>query len=271
MSELTTIEKTPYPITIQLLIDDLRDLGVSQGQTVLVHSSMSKIGWVVGGAQSVILALLDVLGKDGTLMMPTHCAQNTDPANWRNPPVPESWWQIIRENRPAYDPHITPTREMGAIPELFRTLPNVKRSQHPVGSFAAIGPHTDHLLDAHNSLEQMFGETSPIGKLYNLDGYVLLLGVGHGNNTSLHLAEYRADFAAKKTIPEGVAMRVDGQRQWVAFDMFALDDEDFEQLGTDYEAHHPITIGTVGNGRARLMKQRPIVDFAVDWMQTNRT
>jgi len=272
MSEASLIEKTPFPITVQSLIDDFRKLGLSDGQTVLVHSSMSKIGWISGGAQAVILALLDVLGNAGTLMMPTHSAQNTDPANWRNPPVPEAWWQTIRDNRPAYDPDVTPTRGMGAIPELFRTMPGVKRSEHPIGSFAAIGPNADYLTADHHSLEQMFDDTSPIGKLYALDGYVLLLGVGHGNNTSLHLAEYRADFPAKKTIPDGTVMLVDGQRQWVEFDMHDLDDEDFPKIGTDYESQFSdVMVGNVGLSESRFFRQRPMVDFAVQWMNTHRT
>jgi len=270
MSEQSTIDKTPAPITRKSLIEDLRTLGINESMTVLVHSSMSKIGWISGGAQTVIEALLDVLGDDGTLMMPTHSAQNTDPANWQRPPIPESWWQIERDNRPAYDPRITPTREMGAIAEMFRTYPGVQRSAHPVGSFSSIGKHADHLLADHTSLEEMFGDASPIGKLYDLDGYVLLLGVGHGNNTSIHLAEYRADFPAKQTIKEGCAMFVDGQRQWVEFDMFDLDDEDFPQIGADFAKAHGQAEDKVGLADAILVEQRPLVDFAVGWMERNR-
>jgi len=239
--------------------------------TLLVHSSMSKIGWISGGAQAVIEALLSVLGDDGTLIMPTHSAQNSNPANWQRPPVPESWWETIRENRPAYDPRITPTREMGTIAEMFRNYPDVKRSAHPVGSFSAIGKHTDTLLDNHTSLERMFGDESPIGKLYELDGYVLLLGVGHGNNTSIHLAEYRADLPPKSPFKEGCAMLVDGQRQWVEFDMFPIDDEDFPQIGVDFAKAHSQVEGNVGLADAILVKQRQLVDFAVQWMETNRT
>lgn len=271
MSESSLIEKTPAPITKSSLMTDLNALGVQAGMTVLVHSSMSKIGWISGGAQTVIEALIAVLGDAGTLMMPTHCAQNTNPANWRNPPIPEAWWQIERDHRPAYDPRITPTREMGAIPELFRTYPGVKRSEHPIGSFSAIGKHADYLTDNHTSLEMMFGDDSPIGKLYELDGHILLLGVGHGNNTSIHLAEYRADFNTKVWLNEACAMLVDGERQWVEFDMHDLDDEDFPQIGADFAKEHGQTEGKVGLADAILVKQRPLVDFAVGWMEANRT
>lgn len=270
MTEQAIISQTPAPITKTSLISDLQAIGLNAGQIVLVHSSMSKIGWISGGAQTVIDALLSVLGEDGTLMMPTHSAQNTNPANWQRPPVPESWWQTIRENRPAYDPAITPTREMGAIPELFRTYPNVKRSAHPIGSFAAMGQHAEQLIANHHSLAAMFGEESPIGKLYELDGWVLLLGVGHGNNTSIHLAEYRADFPNKKYINDGCAMMVDGERRWVDFEMYDVDDEDFPQIGEAYHQSQGKISGKVGIADAILVRQRSIVDFAVEWMEANR-
>ena len=271
VTEQNIVETTPVPVTIRSMVDDLHTIGMEAGQTVLVHSSMSKIGWVSGGTQAVIMALMEVLGADGTLMMPSHTSQNTDPANWGNPPVPESWWQIIRENRPAYDPTLTPTREMGVIAENFRKMTGVQRSQHPIGSFTAIGKHADFLLEKHDSLEEMFGDVSPIGKLYQCDGYVLLLGVSHSNNTSLHLAEYRADFPSKKTIKEGVAMLVDGQRQWLEFEMLSLETDDFEEIGSAYHAQHGYTMGKVGLADSLFIPQRPIVDFATEWMNTHRT
>jgi aminoglycoside 3-N-acetyltransferase len=198
MSEAELVQRTGFPLTAHSLADALRRCGMAEGQTVLVHMAMSKLSWVVGGAQAVIMAFLDVLGPTGTLMMPTHTTYNTDPAEWQHPPVPESWWQTIRNHTPAYDPRTSPTRIMGAVPELFRTWPGVIRSAHPVTSFAALGPNARYLIDDH-VLEEETGERSPVGRLYELDGEVLLLGVEHWNNTSLHLAEYRANYPGKRT------------------------------------------------------------------------
>src|SRR5215207_6408421 len=270
MPEIDTIHPDQMPQTVDSLAAQFAACGLSAGQTVLVHMSMSKIGWIAGGPQAVIEALLRVLGADGTLMMPAHSTDNTDPANWKNPPVPESWWPVIREHAPAYDPARTHTRNMGAVAELFRTWPGVLRSIHPDASFAAYGPNAAFLTEIHD-LERLFAEPSPIGRLYELNGHILLLGVDHGNNTSLHFAEFRANWPGKHTIREGAAMMVDGERRWVAYDMLSLKDDDFPALGDSYEAENGIPRGRVGKAEVRFMKQRPLIDYAVKWIEANRT
>ena len=132
MSEADTIKRIqdqPAPATVQSLTADLSTLGVTPGMTLLVHSSLSSLGWVCGGAVGVILALESVLGPAGTLIMPTHSGELSDPARWENPPVPEAWWEVIRQTMPAFDPDLTPTRGMGAIAEYFRKRPGVLRSE----------------------------------------------------------------------------------------------------------------------------------------------
>ena len=83
------------------------------------------------------------------------------------------------------------------------------------------------------------GEGSPLAGVYDLDGRVLLLGVGYNNNTSMHLAEYRADYPTKTVEPEGAPVAVDGCRQWVVFDELDLVTDDFERIGRDFEAGAP--------------------------------
>jgi aminoglycoside 3-N-acetyltransferase len=269
MNPHNTIDSTLLPLTVDALAEQFAACGLAAGQIVLVHSAMSKLGWVAGGAVAVIQALLRVLGSEGTLMMPTHTANNTDPAHWQNPPVPTAWWQLIRDHMPAFDPAITPTYFMGAIPETFRSFPGVRRSSHPVASFAAWGKHAADLTADH-PLVPMFGDDSPVDRLYQLDGQVLLLGVTHENNTSLHLAEERAVFP-RSFLDEGTAMWVDGQRKWVTFQMPRLDTDDFDSIGAAYEASKGITRQKVGRAEARLIRQRPLVDFAVQWMNAHRS
>ncbi len=271
MSESDAITRSgERPATIASLRDDLARLGVAPGMVLLVHSSLSALGWVSGGPVAVVLALEAALGQAGTLVMPTHSGDLSDPAAWQNPPVPEAWWDVIRDTMPAYDPDLTPTRGMGAIPEAFRRQRGVRRSGHPQVSFAARGPAAAFITGGHE-LAHGLGERSPLARLYDLDGHVVLLGVGHGNNTSLHLAEERAAFAGKREITQGAPVLRDGRREWVSYPELDFNDEDFAALGADFERETGLArLGRVGRGEGRLMPQRALVDFAVRWMSRVR-
>lgn len=270
MSEIDTIARTgDEPVTTVTLTADLTALGLKPGMTVLVHSSLSKLGWVCGGPVAVIQALETVLGEQGTLIMPTHSGELSDPAKWVNPPVPETWWQAIRDTMPAFDPSLTPTRGMGAVSECFRNQTGVVRSLHPQVSFAARGPQAA-TITANHELEDSLGEQSPLARLYDLDGWVLLLGVGHGNNTSLHLAEYRAAFPGKSREIAGAPIIRDGQREWVSLEDINLNDEDFPIIGEAFNATGAAISGPIGRGQALLMRQRALVDFGVQWMEQHR-
>ena len=270
MSEHDVVLRTATPATTATLRRDLQALGLQPGMLVLVHSSLSRLGWICGGAQAVVQALLDVLGPNGTLVMPTHTPQLSDPAGWQAPPVPEEWWEPIRHGMPAFDPNLTPTYGMGAIVECFRHVPGVLRSYHPHASFAAHGPLAYSITRDH-ALNETLGERSPLGRIYTHDGWVLLLGVGHENNTSLHLAEYRANFATKRIITTGAPLQAEGQQRWVIFQDIDYITDDFAQIGADFAAaRNEWQAGTVGMGKGMLMRQRALVDFAVTWMESHR-
>lgn len=267
--ELKVIKKTPKPNTTQSLKSDFKVLGVKQGDVLLVHSSLSKLGWTVGGPVSVIDALIGIIGEEGTLIMPSFSSGNTDPVEWQNPPVPKEWCSIIRESMPAFHVDKTPTRAMGTIAETFRKYPNVIRSSHPVSSFSVWGRYAENITKNHK-LECDLGEESPLARIYELDGKVLLLGVTHSSNTSIHLAEYRGEYKEKHYNPNGSSMIVNGTRQWVQWKELNLITDDFEELGKEFEAQKGVISKKVGIADARLFSQRDLVDFAVEWIRKNR-
>ena len=263
------VEVTSQPLTVETLAAGLRSGGLAEGQTVLVHGSLSSLGWVVGGAVAVIEALLLVLGPRGTLVMPSHTPENTEPSAWKHPPVPKEWWQLIRDSMPPFEPKKSPTRGMGKIAESFRSWPGVSRSDHPVTSFAALGPNAG-LITRDHDLEGGLGEHSPLGRLYELDAHVLLLGVNHDSNTSLHLAEARSWNARRRYEETGSAVIRDGMRQWVRYRQLDGNDEDFPALGLDFEAQGSVGVWDLGMARVRFMRQRELVDFGVSWLEENR-
>jgi aminoglycoside 3-N-acetyltransferase len=246
------------------LAADLAAIGVAPGMTLIVHSALSRIGTVVSGAQAVIQALMDRLGPQGTLVMPTFSGDLTDPATWRAPPVPPAWHDTIRASTLPFDPARTPSRNMGAIPEQFRTWPDVRRSNHPVLSLAAWGRHAEMLMADHQ-LAWALGDDTPMGRFYACDGHVLLVGVGHDRNSSLHLAETRA--AHRRTELRRMPVARQGEVLWedhpdVAGDWGVL----FPRVGAAFEATGAVTIGRIGDAEARLMSQRALVDFATPWL-----
>lgn len=251
------------------IVEALKSAGLQSGDSVMVHASLGKIGYVCGGAQAVIEALIETVGEDGTVMMPTQSWKNLDPETGVHWNADEADWDRIRENWPAYDKAITPTNTMGAVAEMFRSWPGTLRSDHPARSVAARGKHAEYLTKDHD-LSDIFGDSSPIGKLYELDGKVLLIGVDYDRNTSIHLADVRAEYPGKHTCVEHSAVMENGKRVWKAYETLVVDGEDFREIGADFEAAHTVNKAAIGGAEIKLMKQRELVDFAVAWIERNR-
>lgn len=155
----------------EMIAYSLSLLGVKSGDALLVHSALTALGEVDGGADTVIDGMLDTLGKDGTLIMSTL-------TGWAKP----------------FDPDHTPSA-VGALSECFRKREGVVRSRHPVHSVAAYGRLAKWITDGHDQCRTGCGEGTPYEKLASVGGKVLLLGVDMDRNTIMHMTEERADLA----------------------------------------------------------------------------
>lgn len=210
---------------------------------------------------------MDVLGNEGTLIMPAHSGDWSDPEEWENPPVPNEWVNVIYENMPAFEPNKTPTRGMGCIAELFRTFPNTLRSDHPQVSFSANGKYAKKIVDDH-LLTPQFGMESPLGKMYDLSAKVLLLGVGYDSCTSFHLAESLIKEMPIKRM--GTAMLDKGKRVWKWFDDYDYNSDDFDLIGQKFEENSSVHKGKVANADCKLFDIKDGVDFAKSWLKKYR-
>ncbi|MFF0080625.1 AAC(3) family N-acetyltransferase [Streptomyces canus] len=211
------------------LVHDLRGLGLRAGDTVLVHSALSAVGPVSNGAETMVSALLEVLGPNGTLVVYT--------------PTPGD----ARAGTPASARCTAPGFGVGVLAETVRNRPAALRSAHPRSAFTALGAQADHITSDH-SLDCSLGKASPLGRLEELDARVLLMGVGFEACTAFHLAEYR------------IPSRLAGPHECAEV---LLDTSSFAAVGAAYEATGAVRSGRVGLARCRLFDLADAVAFAV--------
>lgn len=113
------IDKNFKPVTKDDLIHKFSQLGIKRGDTLLVHASLSSLGYVVGGAEALYLALREVIGIEGTIVVPSQTVEISDPASWQYPPVPDEWHAVIRDAMPAYSKKLSYSKAMGAFSQFI--------------------------------------------------------------------------------------------------------------------------------------------------------
>jgi len=165
-------------VTARRLAGDLRRLGLAEGDLVCVHSSLSGVGYLVRGADTVIEALCAAVGERGTVMMPTFSGG-------------DSTYRYVKSGPPPFDAAVAPVTT-GTLPDRFRTWPGVRRSLHPTHSVAARGPLAERLLEGHERSETPFGDATPYARLEALGGKVLLLN--SNANSLLHRVQEAMDW-----------------------------------------------------------------------------
>lgn len=220
------------------LVQQLGALGVAPGGVLLVHTSYRNVRPVEGGPQGLIDALRAALGPDGTLVMPSWTESDDEP----------------------FDAATTPAAgDLGVVAGTFWRLAGIARSRHPF-AFAATGPMAERIVGGDLPLPP-HGADSPVGRVHALDGQVLLLGVGHDANTTLHLAEVLA--GVPYGVPRHCTIGERGRPVRIAYvendhccERFALADVWLDEAGLQRS-------GRIGNATARLMRSRDLVFVAM--------
>jgi aminoglycoside 3-N-acetyltransferase len=225
------------------VIDQLRALGVEKGAVLLAHISFRSVRPVDGGVLGLIEALRDAVGPDGTLVMPSFSEDDDEP----------------------FDPTRTPAwASLGVVADTFWRLPGVVRSNH-FGACAALGPAALRITSDPLPLPlPPICHESPIGRVHELDGQVLLIGVGHEADTTLHLAEFVAGVPYRiskycTVLQGGRPVRIDFEENDHCCERFALADSWLRAAALQAE-------GRVGHARARLARARDIVRTAVTYL-----
>lgn len=268
MTEFDIIQKTNEFQSTETLVKQLHSLGIQKGDSIMVHSSLSRMGWIAGAEQAVVEAFMQVVTPKGTIVMPAQSTANSEPSYWSLPPIPEAWQQSLRDAMPAFDPHLTSLRGMGKIAECFLRHPDTIRSDHPAHSFMAWGHNAEQWMNSH-PLESSFGLDSPLGKMYQTSVKIVLIGVDYDSCTALHLSEYLAN--QKYYFEQGASILINGKRQWVTYNMLDVDSERFPAIGKEFEAQygHSIHFGELGQARTRIIPMKPLVNFGVEWLNTH--
>ena len=279
--ETATGQRPPAPpgpsrrtVTRRRLAADLRNLGLPAGRPVLVHASLSQIGYVKLGAETVIDALLEVLGPNGTLVTGAGTPENSTTSRaflQRTDGLTQEAVERYCAQMPAFDRKHTPT-SVGAIAEALRTWPGAERSAHPQSSFAAFGREARALMAGHR-VKCHLGEDSPLAKLYDRDALILMVGVGYRACSAFHLAEYRYCERPPRRVYSCVVKKW-GNPSWLEYRDVVLDDSDFEFIGNHVEGvledQGTMLSGTVGHAPSRLIPMRSVVDLAGRWLAGNR-
>ena len=244
-------------------------LGLESGTDVMVHSSMKSLGYVVNGALDVIDALIDTIGVNGTILMPAHTGQLTDPSKWNNPPVPKDHIKAIKENIDPFNKVLTPVRFRGIIPSTFLFYPKVERSDHPLNSVGALGKLGKYYTNEHD-FDEPEGIDSPIGQLYQRNGIILGIGVGVDKFTAIHLAEYIADVEyLYKENPIVLSGCKDGVNYFERIKKYPNSSDNFIKILPTLRDNNLIKEVPFKSGVITCFKLKPTVDHIVALLDKN--
>lgn len=232
------------------LVTGLQQLGVALGDRVVVHSSLSSLGHVLGGADALIRALLSAIGPTGTLMVP--------------------YFTDYVTRRKIFNPTHPPPSEVGVVTNRLRNWPGAILSLCPSHTVVALGPDAARLVENHAFVSPV-GKDSPFDRLAKIGGKVLLLGVNQCTNTTIHTGEAYASAPywgqKRPDRPAGLWVFLPGRgKTWLPLMEAPGCSLGFERIDPYLKAHNLVTYGQIGRARCRLMGGQALIDAVVDFL-----
>ena len=231
-------------VTREQIVAAIRSLGVRGGDWTIVHSSYKSFGdgGVEGGPTAVAEAYVDAVSPDGSVFVPT-----------------------FTYGRDAYDPAISPSYD-GVITEHFRKLPAAVRSLHPTHAVAGVGPDAAKILEGHDRVHA-FARESPLWRLWERDGWVLLAGVGHFANSAAHVAEELLELPYLDRRRRARIARNDGTVEEVELRRPGCSDSWDAVIGPPMRELGAIREGMVGESKLQLMRARDVVEVTAELLR----
>ena len=245
-------------VTKKDIVDGLKRVGLKRGANVIVHSSLKSFGRVEGAADSVVDALIEAVGDEGTIIMPcfTYDWQPGQRFDWSKA---QSTWT-------------------GKIPETFGSRPGVKRGKHPLYNIAVRGPLADWVISVNDAIPLSWGEDKFYYKIKDRNGSVLLLGVDHNANSTIHICQELADvwyIANKKpmcklTLQELMSKPLKEQEDIIELHMSSMETEkDFNRVEPLLKAAGKIWMTKIGNAEVKYLYSRDVIELGTAALKAN--
>lgn len=237
----------------------LHSLGLQKGMLVLVDAKIDNLGYIASGAQVLIEALMDVVGYEGTIVMPTFTLDFVDPACRYDMKIDRESWKYIREDALPFSKKLTAPQHCDEIVSQFLRNDGIARSYHPLYSFAAWGKYAKLICD-RQPLHFGLSMDSPLGKLFELNAFVLLLGCDYQDSTIFHLARYSG-----KQLPIRVTcspVQQGGHVKWKDMLDLEFDNSGYNAIGEVMEERKTVKTSYLGAGRCRFFNAREAVNIA---------
>lgn len=236
-------------------------LGVKKGMLLYVSASMEKFEYVVGGAQSIIEVLMELVGYDGTIVMPAPTRHLCDPAEMGN--VPRDRVDEARRFALPFNKKLSVPSGVGEVPIQFMRNEAVLRSNHPMVSFLAWGKYAKLIVEKH-PLHFGMNQESPLGKIKEYNGYVITIGQDYQSCEIFHLAQYMLMKCPIRIY--SCPIEKSGAMSWIQILDLELDNKEYNEIGKKMEERQLVKSTYLGDTVCHMFSAKMAQEVAIEYL-----